>query len=164
MKQYIEKEYDSEGNLLYVSIFKDKKMTKLHSYNGEPAFIVYDGTTIWKEIWYKNGLLHREDEPAILWYDGYFEWYKNGLRHREDGPAILWSDGYFEWYKNGLRHREDGPACLFGGCEKFYLNGQYVTKYDVMGKSEPILKVNGVTLDGAVMHINGLEYKLSIVE
>lgn len=37
---------------------------------------------------------------------------KNGVVHRDDGPAIItsWSQ---EWYQNGICHREDGPARMF---------------------------------------------------
>ena len=66
-----------------------------------------DGT---KE-WWANGLLHREDGPAIEWADGSKEWHENGKRHRIDGPAIVWSDGTKEWWVNDERHRLDGPAC-----------------------------------------------------
>jgi hypothetical protein len=27
-------------------------------------------------------------------------WFKNGLLHREVGPAIIWSDGEKEWWLN----------------------------------------------------------------
>ncbi|WP_374555157.1 hypothetical protein [Aquitalea pelogenes] len=39
-------------------------------------------------------------------------WYKDGLPHREDGPAIE-SSYSKEWFINGDRHREDGPAIEF---------------------------------------------------
>ena len=34
-------------------------------------------------------------------------WYRDGLRHREDGPAIECADGYREWYRDGTLHRSD---------------------------------------------------------
>ena len=46
----------------------------------------------------------------IVGKDGTIKWYKNGLLHREDGPAIEWADGGKEWYINDKLHREDGPA------------------------------------------------------
>jgi hypothetical protein len=39
-------------------------------------------------------------------------WYKDGLPHREEGPAIE-SSYSNEWYINGKLHREDGPAIEF---------------------------------------------------
>jgi hypothetical protein len=50
--------------------------------------------------WYLNGLLHREDGPAIEWLSGTKEWFINGNLHREDGPAIEYTDGYKVWYLN----------------------------------------------------------------
>ena len=51
--------------------------------------------------WYKNGLLHREDGPAVEFFNGTKFWYKNGDYHREDGPAIECPSGSKLWYKNG---------------------------------------------------------------
>lgn len=60
-----------------------------------------------------NGLLHREDGPAIVHSTGE-NWYKHGILNREDGPAITnrLENGLVteRWYKNGLAHRGDGPA------------------------------------------------------
>ncbi len=30
-------------------------------------------------------------------------WYKNGLLHRDDGPAIEWPNGKKEWIQNGIK-------------------------------------------------------------
>ena len=81
--------------------YKDKEMKILHREDG-PAVEWWDGS---KE-WYLNGKLHREDGPAVEWWDGYKAWYLNGERHREDGPAIECSDGYKEWYLNGVELTE----------------------------------------------------------
>ena len=37
-------------------------------------------------------------------------WYKDGKLHREDGPAVIFKNGDQQWYKEGRLHREDGPA------------------------------------------------------
>ena len=37
--------------------------------------------------YYVNEVLHRDDGPAVEWYNGSKEWYKNAKLHREDGPA-----------------------------------------------------------------------------
>ena len=58
----------------------------------------------------RDGLLHREDDPAVEYADGSREWYRGGKLHREDGPAVEYADGSREWYLHGKRHREDGPA------------------------------------------------------
>lgn len=54
---------------------------------------------IWKEygcecvdfdqMWYKDGQLHRENEPALISsLSTEIEWYWNGKHHRWDGPAV----------------------------------------------------------------------------
>ena len=44
--------------------------------------------------WHKEGteILHREDGPAVEWFDGRKSWYQNNKRHRLDGPAIEYTD------------------------------------------------------------------------
>ena len=61
---------------------------------------------------YKDGVLHREDGPAVEYSNGDKQWYLFGSRHRIDGPAVEYSDGSKEWWVDGLRHREDGPAIM----------------------------------------------------
>jgi len=56
--------------------------------------------------WYLNGILHREDGPAMEYADGTKYWYRNGKRHREDGPGIEYADGTKYWYLNGIRYPE----------------------------------------------------------
>jgi len=34
------------------------------------------------------------------------EWHLNGVLHREDGPAIEWNDGEKEWWLNNKRFSE----------------------------------------------------------
>jgi hypothetical protein len=63
-----------------------------------------DGTKVWRN---KNGDLHREDGPAIIWASGDKEWWLNGRRHREDGPAIEWANGKKTWYINGKFYPEN---------------------------------------------------------
>ncbi len=54
--------------------------------------------------WFKEGKLHREDGPAIIYPDGRQWWYKEGEWHREDGPAIIYPDGRQWWYKEGEKY------------------------------------------------------------
>ena len=65
-----------------------------------------DGTfnKYWK---IKYGKLHREDGPAIEYFNGIREWFKNGLRHREDGPAVIWENGAHEYYLNGKEYTKE---------------------------------------------------------
>ena len=56
--------------------------------------------------WYKNGLLHREDGPAISWEDNHYAaWYQHGVFHRENAPAVIDEDGHEEWWVKGKLHR-----------------------------------------------------------
>jgi hypothetical protein len=54
------------------------------------------------ESWYKDGKLHREDGPAVIFPSGTQDWYLNGERHREDGPAVIRKNGTQEWWLNGV--------------------------------------------------------------
>ena len=57
-------------------------------------------------------------------------YYLNGLLHKEDGPAVEWSTGIKVWYKNGKLHREDGPAVEYINGDKFWwLNGKFYGNY-----------------------------------
>lgn len=77
------------------------------------------------EIWYNNGLMHREDGPAFIvdtetnlkFNNEYVEniktkrrnWYQHGFKHRTDGPAEV-TNFYIKWYHRGVLHNTDGPA------------------------------------------------------
>ncbi len=51
--------------------------------------------------YYKNGLYHREDGPAIEYRDTSKHWWVNGERHRLDGPAIEYCNGMKQWWYQG---------------------------------------------------------------
>ena len=71
-----------------------------------------DGT----KRWLLNGLLHREDGPAIELASGSKSWYINGELHREDGPAIELASGYMRWYINGCPYsKEEYTLLMFFG-------------------------------------------------
>ena len=81
--------------------------------------------------WYKNGLRHREDGPAVEDINGYKAWYKEGKIHRLDGPAVEGRDGHKEWCLEGKCHRLDGPACEWAdGTKEWYLNGKRYSEED----------------------------------
>ena len=58
------------------------------------------------KFWYLNGILHREDGPAVEYADGSKYWVLNGKLHREDGPAIEYVNGDKEWYLNAINYSE----------------------------------------------------------
>lgn len=118
-----------------------------HNENGPATVNTYG------KKWYLNGILHREDGPAVenvRWYlkkhtddsqsienanESDKEWWLNGKRHREDGPAVDYSFNK-EWWLNNRRHREDGPAIEFSeyDCKSkttvlktlYYYNGEFL--------------------------------------
>jgi hypothetical protein len=109
------------------SVIHYYKEGAIHREDG-PAIIYPDGL---QKEWYLDNELHREDGPAIEWADGHKEWYQNNLLHREDGPAIEYADGSKEWYINGEFHRENGPAIeSCNGDNAWYLRNKEYTKED----------------------------------
>lgn len=94
---------------------------KIHRDNG-PAITYPDGM---REEWYHDGLLHRLDGPAASYDEqGIYIWYLNGIIHRHDGPAVINRDGTQEWFQNGSRHRLDGPAWYTEAKSKWFLHGE----------------------------------------
>jgi len=95
--------------------------------------------------WYRYGILHREDGPAVeradgrkLWYlngklyridflSGQRQWYKNGNSHREDGPAVEWIDGSKGWYLEGEAYTEEAHAAEMKKRESFVYEGKEKT-------------------------------------
>ena len=66
--------------------------------NGSKAYINFDG------------FLHRINGPANIYYSNneeekfwHISWYVNGILHREDGPAIENSRGHKEYWYYGNR-------------------------------------------------------------
>src|SRR6056297_1262720 len=108
------------------------------------------------ECYYLNEQWHREDGPAFQkWYENgqkqYEYYYLNGEYHRENGPAFQWwyengQKEYEYYYLNGKRHRENGPACQGwyenGQNESYYLNGEKVSKEEVM-KPKKYINIGG---------------------
>lgn len=92
-------------------------------------FIVKDGT----KRWYRSGLLHRSEGPAVEYADGAKEWWSNGKRHRADGPAIEWPDGTREWWLNGERHRDNGPAIEWPPNWRIWYKDGVVVRSDISG-------------------------------
>lgn len=62
-------------------------------------------------------------------------WYKDGILHREDGPAVEFATGTKAWFENGRMHRTDGPACENSNGDKYwYVHGEIFTdkqKFDI---------------------------------
>lgn len=55
------------------------------------------------KFWFKNGKLHKEDGPAVEYYNGTKEWHQNGELHREGAPAIeTYSGDKYFWIKGSF--------------------------------------------------------------
>lgn len=60
------------------------------------------------QYWYdKDGKVHRDGRPAVIYSDGTRFWFQHGKRHRTDGPAEIWPDNTGWWYLNGKRYTFD---------------------------------------------------------
>ena len=61
----------------------------------------------------QNGILHFKDSEMTI-------------RHRDDGPAVEWFNGDKKWYQNNKFHRLDGPALEYAnGTKKYYYQDEY---------------------------------------
>jgi hypothetical protein len=54
-----------------------------------------------------NGVLHRENGPAVLLISGTKQWYQYGRMHRADGPAHERFTGRLSWYINGVQYTQE---------------------------------------------------------
>lgn len=105
--------------------------SKKHSYNDVP-FI----ESKHDYRWYKNGLLDRDNGPAMIRNNSNF-WYKKGLKHRLDGPAV-YSKYERNWYIDGVLHRLDGPAIEHeNGGMVWVINGKY-ERYEI---TKPFIRI-----------------------
>ena len=84
--------------------------SQLTNYKGKPFTGIEKDHFSRETAYYKNGILHREDGPALVECDGSLEWYQHGQLHRVNGPAVEDVDGTKEWWQYGQLHRIDGPA------------------------------------------------------
>ena len=65
----------------------------------------YTKTDRYGKYYYKDKektIIHREDGPAVEYFNGSKQWWLNGERHRMNGPAVEYADGSKVWYINGI--------------------------------------------------------------
>ena len=73
-------------------------------------------------------------------------WFKNGNLHRDNDPAVIRSNDTLFWYKNGRLHRTDGPAEMCADGDIFYhLNGRIYSKEEWFNKLTPEQKAVALT-------------------
>lgn len=98
------------------------------------------------EIFNDQGVPHCDDGPARVINTGRYtliSYFQNGLLHRDDGPAVIAGNGSLrEWYQHGVRHRTDGPAVEYDDFEEFwdksgwYINGVNMSVTDALKGEE----------------------------
>jgi hypothetical protein len=97
----------------------------LHRDDG-PAIEYWNGD----REWWRNGQVHRDDDlPAVEFADGSRSWYQDDELHRVGEPAIENVDGMRAWLFHGQLHREDGPALenADGTCE-WHVHGKQLSQ------------------------------------
>jgi hypothetical protein len=92
--------------------YPDSPVVSVHKSGGAvhnttgPAWERYHRGEVYATMWFKDGLIHRDDGPALLLSDGTEVWYRNGKIYRDSGlPAIVCSDGTREYYRRGKKIR-----------------------------------------------------------
>lgn len=101
-----------------------------------------------RAVCYKvNGEYHREDGPAIEYFDGNNFWYYYGKLHREDGPAIEDpQECVYYWYYHDKLHRFDGPAVVSKkGGKSYFIYGK-----EIEGENAYKLLINMMKLKGLI--------------
>lgn len=117
-----------------------------HRANDRPAVIEYYGEikkNKMSELYYLNGKLHRENNPAKILYNDkgeifLYEHYVNGSLHNSNGPAYFYLHESFKQYKHmvdGVYHNMNGPASY-----KLDNNLIYDRQYYLFGKRITNLK------------------------
>ena len=65
----------------------------------------YTKTDRYGKYYYKDKektIIHREDGPAVEYFNGSKVWWLNGEMHRMDGPAVEYVNGGKVWYVNDM--------------------------------------------------------------
>jgi hypothetical protein len=94
--------------------YPDSPVISVHKEGGAvhnacgPAWERHYKGDVYATMWFCNGLIHRDDGPALILSDGTDVWYYQGRIHRDDGlPAIICEDGTLEYYVNGVKVRAE---------------------------------------------------------
>jgi hypothetical protein len=70
-------------------------------------------------------IAHREDGPSVIYLNAGYSggskmWHRNGMLHRDDGPAVEFGDGRRSWYISGYRLTEEEFNNAPEVCSKSY--------------------------------------------
>lgn len=140
--------YIVKDNTGYLVIWS--KENRIHRKYG-PAVVKYINTPLGIDIvrqeWYMDGVLHRDNGPAIKLFNNQIcqeHWYQQGLLHREDEPAIIYKNQYNRilesfYYYEGQAHLEDGRNLrhcdhLYSSMSSYYFHNKFF-----LYKKDPIL-------------------------
>lgn len=97
----------------------------------------------------------KEDNSKSVYmvkYRTYSAWFFNGVLHREDGPAIEYESGTKEWFSNGVRHRKDGPAVeRTGGYKYWWFYGKHLSKKEWFESLSEDLKIKALFNESFVL-------------
>ena len=97
---------------------------------GDAHFKIDHILSQYRELHYKNGILHYDNGPATIRNNGDIAYYHDGLLDRKDGPAVI-TNKRETWYTNGVKNRIDGPAEITKGTQtNVYFNGEELIKND----------------------------------
>lgn len=82
---------------------------------------IFKDETRYHRKWYKNGLLHRDnDEPAIV-KGNKKEWFLNGIHDRVNNLPAVCEFNKKMWFKDGQLHSiNDHPAIINGSRQEWY--------------------------------------------
>lgn len=111
---------------------------------------IYDNHIHSVKIWYQDGCIHRDDGPAQITENKYFNstekillYMKNNLIHRDDGPAYIRmiNSKVVEqiWYQHNYKHREMNPAYISKYVSRYYIYGKQVCKTDMINQYNNII-------------------------
>ena len=60
---------------------------------------------------------------------------KNGIVHNENGPAIIFESGDKYWIVDGKFHNENGPAKLINNIKYYFINGKELTETEFKNRN-----------------------------
>lgn len=97
---------------------------------------------------------------------GDVEFYRNGVLHNADGPAVDKANGARYWYKNGVLHRIGGPAVYNpSGRNQYFIDGKQYTEEEYLNehqfKKELTITISGWAGSGKTMMAHYLHKKLT---
>jgi len=84
------------------------------------------------KMWYRNGVYHRENKPAVITTLGEL-WYYNGKLHRLNGPAIINREIDNQYSIHGIKYTKQKYNKIMFVVKRFilFLKKKYRNKYSI---------------------------------